>query len=499
MQTSTLLLCPPPPPPTLLLPPSSSHPPPPTLLLPPSSSHPPLPTLLLSSHSFSSFPAGLRKNKQTTTLPTKPADHDEPVTPEEIVVLTTLPPLLALSPFPSYAGLRKNDHLAENILTPTTKAADHDEPVTPEEIVSRGLMTREELLSVCPSLPPTPPSPALLPSCAGLRKNDRLAANILTPTTKAADHDKPVTPEEIVSHGLMTRGKFETTRGVLLKPILEALQEYKFHSSPSVHVPLPHTHPGLRKNDRLAANILTPTTKAVDHDEPVTPEEIASRGLMTREEFETTRDLALKLFAFGQQVAGEHGLMTCEEFGTARDLALKLFAFGQQVAGEHGLILVDTKYDSHRKQQVAGQHRLILVDTKYEFGKDSDGNIRLIDEQVAGEHGLFLVDTKYEFGKDSDGSIRLIDEVHTPDSSRYWIAPTYEQSRGAAIQPSFPPCLSFSFPCSSPSNSLATQVHTPDSSRYWIASTYEQRHEEGLEPQNIDKVRICGQGDRCLL
>ncbi|XP_043810161.1 phosphoribosylaminoimidazole-succinocarboxamide synthase, chloroplastic isoform X2 [Manihot esculenta] len=48
---------------------------------------------------------------------------------------------------------------------------------------------------------------------------------------------------------------------------------------------------------------------------------------------------------------------------------------------------------------------------------------------VALEHGLILVDTKYEFGKDSDGSILLIDEVHTPDSSRYWIAAHSHEER----------------------------------------------------------------------
>lgn len=48
-------------------------------------------------------------------------------------------------------------------------------------------------------------------------------------------------------------------------------------------------------------------------------------------------------------------------------------------------------------------------------------------QKVAGEHGLILVDTKYEFGKDKDGVIRLIDEIHTPDSSRYWLANSYEE------------------------------------------------------------------------
>ncbi len=39
-------------------------------------------------------------------------------------------------------------------------------------------------------------------------------------------------------------------------------------------------------------------------------------------------------------------------------------------------------------------------------------------QQEAARRGLLLVDTKYEFGRDSQGTIRLIDEIHTPDSSR---------------------------------------------------------------------------------
>ena len=42
------------------------------------------------------------------------------------------------------------------------------------------------------------------------------------------------------------------------------------------------------------------------------------------------------------------------------------------------------------------------------------------------ERGLILVDTKYEFGKDSQGNITLIDEIHTPDSSRYFYIEGYE-------------------------------------------------------------------------
>jgi phosphoribosylaminoimidazole-succinocarboxamide synthase len=45
--------------------------------------------------------------------------------------------------------------------------------------------------------------------------------------------------------------------------------------------------------------------------------------------------------------------------------------------------------------------------------------------KMATEKGLILVDTKYEFGKAND-RIFLIDEIHTPDSSRYYYADTYE-------------------------------------------------------------------------
>jgi phosphoribosylaminoimidazole-succinocarboxamide synthase len=54
--------------------------------------------------------------------------------------------------------------------------------------------------------------------------------------------------------------------------------------------------------------------------------------------------------------------------------------------------------------------------------------------EMAQKRGLILVDTKYEFGFDEDGRIILADEIHTPDSSRYWFAASYEK-RFAAGQP----------------------------------------------------------------
>ena len=46
-------------------------------------------------------------------------------------------------------------------------------------------------------------------------------------------------------------------------------------------------------------------------------------------------------------------------------------------------------------------------------------------QEIASRAGLILVDTKYEMGL-IDGELTLIDEIHTPDSSRYWIADTYQ-------------------------------------------------------------------------
>jgi phosphoribosylaminoimidazole-succinocarboxamide synthase len=112
---------------------------------------------------------------------------------------------------------------------------------------------------------------------------------------------------------------------------------------------------GLVKNQRLPANLITPTTKETEHDRPIGPAEIVAEGWMSGPDWERCRDAALALFAFGQQKAAEHGLI--------------------------------------------------------------------------------LVDTKYEMGRDADGAVRLIDEIHTPDSSRYWLADTYEERIAAGREP----------------------------------------------------------------
>ncbi|OGK25787.1 phosphoribosylaminoimidazolesuccinocarboxamide synthase [Candidatus Roizmanbacteria bacterium RIFCSPHIGHO2_12_FULL_42_10] len=48
--------------------------------------------------------------------------------------------------------------------------------------------------------------------------------------------------------------------------------------------------------------------------------------------------------------------------------------------------------------------------------------------------GLILVDTKYEFGI-SEGKLIQIDEMHTPDSSRFWLANTYFERFKKGLEP----------------------------------------------------------------
>lgn len=114
---------------------------------------------------------------------------------------------------------------------------------------------------------------------------------------------------------------------------------------------------GMKDNEKLATPIITPTSKAFDggHDEPLTPEQIVSEGLLSQDQWDTLSSYALALFARGQMLAAERGLI--------------------------------------------------------------------------------LVDTKYEFGTDETGRIILADEIHTPDSSRYWIGATYDQSFRAGTRP----------------------------------------------------------------
>ncbi len=62
-------------------------------------------------------------------------------------------------------------------------------------------------------------------------------------------------------------------------------------------------------------------------------------------------------------------------------------------------------------------------------------NLFSFGQQKALGNGLILVDTKYELGRDNNGNIILVDEIHTPDSSRYWIADTYAERFQSGNEP----------------------------------------------------------------
>ncbi|MEX2052177.1 MAG: phosphoribosylaminoimidazolesuccinocarboxamide synthase [Candidatus Paceibacterota bacterium] len=111
----------------------------------------------------------------------------------------------------------------------------------------------------------------------------------------------------------------------------------------------------LKKNQKLAEPVFTPTTKSNEHDRPITPAEIVSEGFLSQEVTDQVEKTAIALFKRGQEIALERGLI--------------------------------------------------------------------------------LVDTKYEFGLDDEGKLTLIDEIHTPDSSRYWQANSYQERINQGLEP----------------------------------------------------------------
>ena len=87
---------------------------------------------------------------------------------------------------------------------------------------------------------------------------------------------------------------------------------------------------------------------------------------------------------------------------------------------------------------VSGEEAIAMgLVTKEEWEQLSNYTLGLYARgvEVAARQGVILVDTKYEFGRDPEGKIVLIDEIHTPDSSRFWIASTYEEKMATGQEP----------------------------------------------------------------
>lgn len=125
-----------------------------------------------------------------------------------------------------------------------------------------------------------------------------------------------------------------------------AAREYRAGKRSLCGVSMPE---GMKENDKFPSPIITPATKAEQgaHDEDISEAQILEQGIVSESDYQALKTYTQKLFQRGSELA--------------------------------------------KKQ------------------------------------GLILVDTKYEFGKDSSGNIVLIDEIHTPDSSRYFYASGYEE------------------------------------------------------------------------
>lgn len=93
------------------------------------------------------------------------------------------------------------------------------------------------------------------------------------------------------------------------------------------------------------------------------------------------------------------------------------------------IITPTTKADEGHDENISREQiiaRGIVSEADYEVMERYTRTLFEIGTDIAAGKGLILVDTKYEFGK-RDGKVILIDEIHTPDSSRYFYADTYQQ------------------------------------------------------------------------
>ncbi len=77
------------------------------------------------------------------------------------------------------------------------------------------------------------------------------------------------------------------------------------------------------------------------------------------------------------------------------------------------------------KEEILKQN--IVSENDYKILEEYSLKLFEMGTTLAKSRGLLLVDTKYEFGKTADGKIVVIDEIHTPDSSRYFYADTYQK------------------------------------------------------------------------
>jgi phosphoribosylaminoimidazole-succinocarboxamide synthase len=85
------------------------------------------------------------------------------------------------------------------------------------------------------------------------------------------------------------------------------------------------------------------------------------------------------------------------------------------------------------KQEILDQQ--LVTAEEYAYLEQKTTELYLFGVAEAAKNGLVLMDTKYEFGKNKAGELILIDEIHTPDSSRFAIASTFEERVSQGLEP----------------------------------------------------------------
>lgn len=101
------------------------------------------------------------------------------------------------------------------------------------------------------------------------------------------------------------------------------------------------------------------------------------------------------------------------------------------------IITPTTKSDEHDEKISAKEivEQGLMTQEDWDACADITQKLFARGQEIAKKNGMILVDTKYELGKDADGNITLVDEIHTPDSSRYWIADSYQERFDAGEEP----------------------------------------------------------------
>jgi phosphoribosylaminoimidazole-succinocarboxamide synthase len=158
-----------------------------------------------------------------------------------------------------------------------------------------------------------------------------------------------------------------------------AAREYKAGKRTLCGVSMPE---GMKENDPFPTPIITPATKAEmgDHDEDISREDIISKSIVSKADYEVLEQYTKALFQRGTELAAKRGL--------------------------------------------------ILVDTKYEFGKTKEGKIVLIDEIHTPDSSRYFYADGYQERQDKGESQKQLSKEFV----RQWlIANDFQGLKGQKV------------------------------------------------------------------